>query len=295
MSAPVPRSRRRPRIPAPGAAAPRQPVDWAKVGRRSVRQRATGMTATEAAAALKEAELQRHRDCDREDLADDERGPAELAEWESIAQLLATTGGVYAPAADAVVQDELAAEAEARAAAEAELRDLKLKQERQERQERLHSNGLPERAPLLMTLEKAGLLGRTDGRYGAEGPLVLHVPEDLHALDYLNEYGEFYEIFRILEDHGMAPPRDTDAVPASVRADSALLRAMARTGELEGFDAGHAVRLAQAAPAMSSRAFAARTRELVGLASPMEMILSNQRKHYPGIGLLTDDERDTTA
>ncbi|MFE6520847.1 phage/plasmid primase, P4 family [Streptomyces sp. NPDC057794] len=45
---------------------------------------------------------------------------------------------------------------------------------------------------------------------------------------------------------------------------------------------------------MSSRAFAARTRELVGLASPKEMILSNQRKHYPGIGLLTDDERDTS-
>jgi putative DNA primase/helicase len=45
-------------------------------------------------------------------------------------------------------------------------------------------------------------------------------------------------------------------------------------------------------PAMSSRAFAARTRELVGLASPKEMILSNQRKHYPGIGLLTDQERD---
>jgi putative DNA primase/helicase len=41
---------------------------------------------------------------------------------------------------------------------------------------------------------------------------------------------------------------------------------------------------------MSSRAFAARTRELVGLASPKEMILSNQRKHYPGIGLLTDEE-----
>ncbi|MEV5646372.1 phage/plasmid primase, P4 family [Streptomyces flaveolus] len=49
----------------------------------------------------------------------------------------------------------------------------------------------------------------------------------------------------------------------------------------------------EGAPAMSSRAFAARTRELVGLASPKEMVLSNQRKHYPGIGLLTDQERDT--
>ncbi|MFE7076464.1 phage/plasmid primase, P4 family [Streptomyces sp. NPDC057620] len=50
----------------------------------------------------------------------------------------------------------------------------------------------------------------------------------------------------------------------------------------------------EGAPAMSSRAFAARTRELVGLPSPKAMILSNQRKHYPGIGLLTDQERDRT-
>ncbi len=44
------------------------------------------------------------------------------------------------------------------------------------------------------------------------------------------------------------------------------------------------------APAISSRAFAARVRELVGLASPKEMILSNQRKYYPGIGLVADEE-----
>lgn len=179
-------------------------------------------------------------DRDREDLADDERGPAEVAEWERIAQLLATTGGTYDPQADAVVQDELAAEAAA-----AELRELEMEQERQER---LHSNRLPERAHMLMALEKAGLLGTTGAHYGAEGPLVLHEPEDCHALDYLNEYGEFYDMFRILEGHGMAPPRDPDAVPASVRAHSALLRAMARAGTLEGFDAGHAVRLAQADP-----------------------------------------------
>jgi putative DNA primase/helicase len=46
----------------------------------------------------------------------------------------------------------------------------------------------------------------------------------------------------------------------------------------------------EGAPAISSRAFAARVRELVGLASPKEMILSNQRKYYPGIGLLADEE-----
>ncbi|WP_432095629.1 DNA primase family protein [Streptomyces sp. bgisy100] len=46
----------------------------------------------------------------------------------------------------------------------------------------------------------------------------------------------------------------------------------------------------EGAPAISSRAFATRARELIGLASPKEMILSNSRKYYPGIGLLTDEE-----
>ncbi|MFD7750500.1 primase-like DNA-binding domain-containing protein, partial [Streptomyces sp. NPDC059698] len=40
----------------------------------------------------------------------------------------------------------------------------------------------------------------------------------------------------------------------------------------------------------TSRAFAARIRETVGLASPKEMLLSNQRKYYPGIGLLDGGE-----
>ncbi|MFF1446198.1 hypothetical protein [Streptomyces sp. NPDC058295] len=48
----------------------------------------------------------------------------------------------------------------------------------QERQERLHSNGLPERAHMLMALQKADLLDAA-GAHGAEGPLVLHEPEDL--------------------------------------------------------------------------------------------------------------------
>ncbi|MCP3822938.1 primase-like DNA-binding domain-containing protein, partial [Streptomyces sp. A3M-1-3] len=46
----------------------------------------------------------------------------------------------------------------------------------------------------------------------------------------------------------------------------------------------------EGASAVSSRAFAARARELIGLASPKEMILSNSRKYYPGIGLLADKE-----
>ncbi|GGV66927.1 DNA primase/helicase [Streptomyces longisporoflavus] len=51
----------------------------------------------------------------------------------------------------------------------------------------------------------------------------------------------------------------------------------------------------EGAPAVSSRAFAARVREAVGLESPKEMILSNQRKYYPGIGLLTTLADEETA
>jgi putative DNA primase/helicase len=47
----------------------------------------------------------------------------------------------------------------------------------------------------------------------------------------------------------------------------------------------------EGAPPISSRAFAARVREVLGLASPKAMILSNQRKYYPGIGLAADEER----
>ncbi|MEW2297065.1 hypothetical protein ABZ719_30930 [Streptomyces sp. NPDC006743] len=155
MSTPVPRSRRL-RVPAPGtAAAPRPPVDWAKAGRRSVRRRATGMTATEAAVALEEAELQRHLDRDREDL--DERGPAEIREWQRIAQLLATTGGVYDPACDAVVQDELATDAEAERVQQ--LQDEQRRQEQEaeaDRRAALAPDVL--RHALLGTLARTGLL-----------------------------------------------------------------------------------------------------------------------------------------
>ncbi|MFE9559244.1 hypothetical protein ACFYMW_40030 [Streptomyces sp. NPDC006692] len=53
------------------------------------------------------------QDSRHEDLADDVRGPAELAEWERIAQLLvdAAPGTVYDPDTDDVVQAELAADA----------------------------------------------------------------------------------------------------------------------------------------------------------------------------------------
>ncbi|WP_370424246.1 hypothetical protein AB8O64_36435 (plasmid) [Streptomyces sp. QH1-20] len=47
------------------------PIDYAKVGRSSVRRRARGMTHSEAVAALEEAELQAHLDRRDEAAADD--------------------------------------------------------------------------------------------------------------------------------------------------------------------------------------------------------------------------------
>ncbi|MFE5327307.1 phage/plasmid primase, P4 family [Embleya sp. NPDC056575] len=41
---------------------------------------------------------------------------------------------------------------------------------------------------------------------------------------------------------------------------------------------------------VSARAFAVRIREAVGLSSPRQMMTSNQRKYYPGIGLLGEHE-----
>ncbi|MFF2412313.1 phage/plasmid primase, P4 family [Streptomyces sp. NPDC058092] len=44
---------------------------------------------------------------------------------------------------------------------------------------------------------------------------------------------------------------------------------------------------------ISSRAFAARVRETIGITTPKEMILSNQRKYYPGITLNPEPEQKT--
>lgn len=48
--------------------------------------------------------------------------------------------------------------------------------------------------------------------------------------------------------------------------------------------------LLEGANAVASRAFAARVREAVAISTPKEMILSNQRKFYPGIGLKAETD-----
>jgi hypothetical protein len=102
---------------------PREPVDPARIGWRVVRRRATGMTADAVAAALDDARFFARQDSRHEDLADDPRGRAELAEWERIDQLLAAASpsAVYDPQSDDVARAE--PDAAAAAAREAELRE----------------------------------------------------------------------------------------------------------------------------------------------------------------------------
>ncbi|MGK3110654.1 hypothetical protein [Streptomyces sp. WAC05858] len=146
MTTPWP-SRRTARRPlAPRVAAPREPVDPTRIGRRVVRRRARGMDAGAAAAALEDARFDARQASRHEDLADDVRGPAELTEWERIDQLLAAapSGTVYDPDTDAVVQAELAADTAAATAREAA------------------------RADVLQALRELGTLEQTEPRDGDE-------------------------------------------------------------------------------------------------------------------------------
>ncbi|MEU3907237.1 hypothetical protein AB0F20_26025 [Streptomyces goshikiensis] len=126
MTTPWPTRRTARRLLPPRVAARREPVDPARIGRRVVRRQAKGMDAGAVAAALEEARFDARQASRYEDLADEVRGPAELAEWERIAALLAAAGPgtVYDPDVDDVVQAELAADAAAAAAREAELREV---------------------------------------------------------------------------------------------------------------------------------------------------------------------------
>ncbi|MEU9245347.1 hypothetical protein [Streptomyces sp. NPDC048385] len=143
--------------PAGRAAAPREPVDYGKIDRRSVRRRACGMTHPEAAAALEEAEPQQHMDRHREDPAGDECGRVEVAEWARIVRLLAPAGGAYAPDTDAVVQDEFAADAEGERAMQPEDGKRGQEEEAEAARRAARAPGVLRHA-LLRTLSRTGLL-----------------------------------------------------------------------------------------------------------------------------------------
>ncbi|MEU0413564.1 hypothetical protein ABZ307_38035 [Streptomyces griseorubiginosus] len=113
------------------------------------------MSAADVAAALEDARFDARQDSRHEHLADDERGRAELAEWERIDQLLADAAPdtVYDPGIDAVVQEELAAEAAAAAVTEAEWRE---------------AQRIAARADELQALRELGTLEQTEPREGDE-------------------------------------------------------------------------------------------------------------------------------
>ncbi len=142
------------RTTAPYFAVPRE-ADPARTGRRWVRRRARGMTAEAAAAALDVARFDARQNSRFEDSALDERGPAELGGWERIVQLLAdaTAGTVYDPDTDDVVRAELAADAAAAAAREAELRE---------------AMRIAARADELQALRELGTLDQAEPREGDE-------------------------------------------------------------------------------------------------------------------------------
>ncbi|MFE2945325.1 hypothetical protein ACFXKG_40840 [Streptomyces sp. NPDC059255] len=140
---------------APRVSALREPVDPARIGRRVVRRQAKGMDADAVAAALDDARFDARQASRHEDLADDARGPAELAEWERIEQLLADAvpGTVYDPDTDPVVRAELEADAAAAAARETELRE---------------AARVAARADELQALRELGTLEQTEPRIGDE-------------------------------------------------------------------------------------------------------------------------------
>ncbi|MFE0777110.1 hypothetical protein [Streptomyces sp. NPDC058861] len=237
MSTSTPYPRRRARVPASGAPVRREPADRALIGRRVVRRRATGMNAPEAAAALERVRWEQHLDRDREDLFGDERGPAELAEWERIVQLLTTTGGVYDPAADAVVQDELAAETAAAAVREAE----------QEKARRTEA-----RADELQALAEAGALHRAAPRRGDEDARDALAQRPGWFLVQDDVDGWLAHALATHRGHYADPAtRDTAAglLPEPVRVHAALLAALHRLDpDTDVDELGFAARLTAADP-----------------------------------------------
>ncbi|NEC13175.1 hypothetical protein G3I34_12960 [Streptomyces sp. SID8014] len=222
---------------APRVAAPREPVDPARIGRRVVRRRAKGMDAGAIAAALEEARFDARQASRHEDLADDVRGPAELAEWERIDQLLAAAPGtVYDPDTDDVVQTELAADAAAAAAREADLRE---------------AQRIAARADELQALRELHALEQTEPRTGDEA-----VREELtrRAGGYVQADVDAWLAHALAAHRGhyrdpAAREKATGLLTPPVLAHAALLAELARlVPDADGDQLAFAARLATSKP-----------------------------------------------
>lgn len=202
------------------------------------------MDAGAVAAALEEARFDARQNSRHEDLGDDVRGRAELAEWERLTQLLADAapGTVYAPEADDVVRAELAAAAAA-AAREAELRE---------------AARIAARADELEALRELGTLEQTEPRHGDEA-----VRDELtrRAGSYVEVDVDAWFAYALAAHlgHYRDPAAREDAaglLPAPVLAHAALLAELARLvpGVGVGVDQlAFAARLAQADPAATAQ------------------------------------------
>lgn len=222
---------------APNVAVPREPADPARTGRRWVRRRARGMTADAAAAALDVARFDARQNSRLEDLALDERGPAELGEWERIARLLADAppGIVYDPDTDDVVRAELAADAATAAAREAQLRE---------------AMRIAARTDELQALRELGTLDQAEPRIGDEA-----VRDELtrRAGGYVQDDVDAWLAHGLAAHRGhyggsAAREAAADLLPPPVLAHAALLAALARTGAPVDADVEFVGRLAQADP-----------------------------------------------
>ncbi|MDH6107818.1 putative DNA primase/helicase [Kitasatospora sp. MAP12-15] len=125
-------------------------------------------------------------------------------------------------------------------------------------------------ADVLVTEEGAGILAWliTGARRYLAGAKDLTGPERVRTAT--TAYAE-------TEDHMARFIAEACKLDAGMRAEQAGLYAAYK--QWCGFEGTSAV---------SARAFAARIREVLGLASPKQMVTSNQRKYYPGIGLIID-------
>ncbi|MEW1865672.1 hypothetical protein AB0399_35760 [Streptomyces sp. NPDC088194] len=195
----------------------REPVDPARIGRGWVRRRARGMTADAVAGALEDARFDARQASRHEDLADDPRRRAELAEWERIDQLLAAAGpgAVYDPGTDDVARAELAADAAAAAAREAELRE---------------AARIEARADELQALRELGTLAQAEPRQGDEAVRDLLTR---HAGGYVQADVDAWLAHALAARRGhyadpAAREAAADLLPRRIFTHAALLAALAR-------------------------------------------------------------------
>ncbi|MFI1259045.1 hypothetical protein ACH4U6_35555 [Streptomyces netropsis] len=209
------------------------------------------MTHDQVVQALDEARFGLRQDSRHEDLAVDERGPAEVAEWERIAALLAETTAVYDPAADPIVVAELAVDTEQEAARRAE-----------EHQDQLVAG----RAAELEDAARNALLDHTEPRPGDEHARIMLA----HRASPHTKAVDAWLAHALATHRGpftdpAARHAATALLPAEVTAQAALLAALALLDPAAGpagmpSAAGFAGDLARAAPHATARLADALTR-----------------------------------